>query len=206
MKICEEGIFNLHIFTFTHQIDLTVNIIFLVRLTLHQNHCMPEFLLSFILFSFQFVANAQQDAVIKNGDSFIHYKTFGSGKPILIINGGPGMNSDGFDGIAKMLSKNNMTITYDQRGTGRSTVEKIDNTTISMDLMVNDIEVLRKYLKIDQWIIFGHSFGGMLAAYYATVHPENIKSIIFSSSGGIDLGLLSGLNIESNYPDRKLIH
>ena len=60
-----------------------------------------------------------------------------------------------------------------------------------MDLMVSDLESLRKHLKIDKWIVLGHSFGGMLASYYATVHPERIESMILSSSGGIDLGLLA---------------
>lgn len=156
---------------------------------------MSKFLCLLIFSLFQFLVHAQQDVVIKNGNTSIHYKTFGNGNPILIINGGPGMNSDGFDGIARMLSQHNMTITYDQRGTGRSTLQKTDNSTITMNLMVDDIEVLRKHLKINTWIILGHSFGGMLASYYATIHPENIESLILSSSGGIDLGLLSGGNL-----------
>jgi proline iminopeptidase len=158
---------------------------------------MLKFFSVILLFSIQLKANAQQDAIIKNADTFIHYKTIGNGKPILIINGGPGMNSNGFDGIAKLLSKNNMAITYDQRGTGKSVLQKTDSNSITMDLMVEDIEVLRKHLKIDNWIILGHSFGGMLASYYATIHPEHVESIILSSSGGIDLGLLSSLSIQS---------
>jgi len=140
---------------------------------------------------------SQQSNIIKSGDGFLHYKIFGKGKPILIINGGPGMNSDGFDGIATLLSGNNMTITYDQRGTGKSTLPKIDANTISMNLMVADIETLRNHLKIDKWIILGHSFGGMLASYYTTIHPEHIEGLILSSSGGLDLGLLSYMSIQS---------
>jgi len=97
----------------------------------------------------------------------LHYRTFGEGKPMLIINGGPGMNSDGFTYIAEALSKYNyQTITYDQRGTGKSQVEALNAKTITMDLMVQDIENLRTHLKIDQWAILGHSFGGILATYY----------------------------------------
>jgi proline iminopeptidase len=149
-----------------------------------------------LLFVFQFDVHAQQGTIIRNGNVSIYYKTFGKGKLILLINGGPGMNSNGFDGIAKLLSKNNMTITYDQRGTGRSILQITDSNTISMNLMVEDIEALRNHLKIDRWIILGHSFGGMLAAYYATIHPENIESLILSSAGGIDLGLLSYVSIQ----------
>lgn len=120
----------------------------------------------------------------------IHYKTFGSGKPLLIINGGPGMNSEGFSGLAIRLSQSNQTIIYDQRGTGKSKLPVLDSNTITMKLMIDDIESLRKHLKIEKWSVLGHSFGGMVASYYATQYPERIDKMILSSSGGIDLDLL----------------
>lgn len=134
---------------------------------------------------------AQTEGYIQSAGSKIYYRTFGAGKPLLIINGGPGMNSDGFVDLAKLLSKNNKTIIYDQRGTGKSTLQRLDTSTITMKLMVEDIESLRAHLKITKWTILGHSFGGMLASYYASLYPGNITSLILSSSGGIDLELLS---------------
>ena len=127
----------------------------------------------------------------------IHYKTFGKGEPILIINGGPGMNSEGFNGLAKDLAKNNQTIIYDQRGTGASIMDHTDSSTITMELMLQDIEALRQHLRIDKWIVLGHSFGGMLGSYYTSRYPDRVKALILSSSGGIDLELLSLLNINS---------
>ncbi len=121
----------------------------------------------------------------------IHYRTFGSGKPLLIINGGPGMNSEGFEGMARTLSENRLTIIYDQRGTGKSKLSSLDSTNITMDLMIADIEALRKQLNIDKWSVLGHSFGGIVVSYYATRYPEHIDKIVLSSSGGVDLGLLS---------------
>ena len=101
------------------------------------------------------------------------------------------MNSEGFEGLAKKLSERNMAVIYDQRGTGQSKLESPDTNSITMKLMVDDIEGLRKQLKIETWNILGHSFGGMLASYYATTNPENIDKMILSSSGGIDLDLLN---------------
>lgn len=101
------------------------------------------------------------------------------------------MNSDGFEGLAKILSKDNQAILYDQRGTGRSVLKTSDSSTITMKLMMDDIESLRKELKIEKWSLLGHSFGGMLVSYYATLYPEHIEKIILSSSGGIDLTLLN---------------
>ena len=136
-------------------------------------------------------ALAQQEGLIESSGSKLYYRIYGSGMPVVIINGGPGMNSDGFAALAMELSTNNKAIIYDQRGTGKSIVQNPDNSAITMDLMVQDMENLRKHLHINKWILRGHSFGGMLAAYYATVYPQNIQAIILSSSGGINLGLLN---------------
>ncbi|MFH7011876.1 alpha/beta fold hydrolase [Flavobacterium sp. FlaQc-52] len=139
---------------------------------------------------------AQTEGFAKNNDaSLTYYKTFGKGEPLLIINGGPGMNSNGFEAMAKTLSENQETIIYDQRGTGKSKLVKLDATTISMRLMADDIESLRKQLKIKKWNILGHSFGGMLASYYATIYPNSIDKLILSSSGGVDLTLLKSANL-----------
>jgi proline iminopeptidase len=61
--------------------------------------------------------------------------------------------------------------------------------------MADDMEALRKHLKIKKWNILGHSFGGMLASYYATVYPNSINKLVLSSSGGIDLTLLKTENL-----------
>lgn len=133
---------------------------------------------------------AQTEGYSLNVDgSQTFYKIYGKGEPLLIINGGPGMNSNGFEALAKKLSEKHQTILYDQRGTGKSTLKELNTETINMKLMAEDIESLRKHLKIEKWSILGHSFGGIMVAHYATMYPENIKKIIFSASGGIDLGL-----------------
>jgi proline iminopeptidase len=149
-------------------------------------------LMLFLLILFVYLQTyAQKDGFAQSDGVKIYYRTFGTGTPILIINGGPGLNSDGFVDLAKTLSTQNQTIIYDQRGTGKSVLQKIDASSITMELMIDDMENLRKQLKIERWIILGHSFGGMLASYYATIHPDRIISMVLSSSGGIDLDLLS---------------
>ncbi len=152
---------------------------------------MKKLVLFFLITVASLQLHAQKEGFAESNGVRIYYRTFGTGIPILIINGGPGLNSDGFVDLAKTLSAHNQTIIYDQRGTGRSTMQQIDASTITMQLMIEDMENLRQQLKIDQWIILGHSFGGMLASYYATIHPDKIISMILSSSGGIDLELLS---------------
>ncbi len=131
---------------------------------------------------------AQESHIIKSGSAQLHYRVFGTGKPLLIINGGPGMNSEGFAHLAVELSKfGYQTITYDQRGTGKSTVTQIDAQNINMQLMVEDIENLRQHLQFKTWSILGHSFGGILMAHYASLYPNRIDKLIFSNAGGLTM-------------------
>ncbi len=136
------------------------------------------------------IPSLAQDEIIFGNGANLHYRTFGTGEPMLIINGGPGMSSEGMEELAKELAKNNWVIIYDQRGTGLSEVPALDETHINMRAMVADIEVLRKHLNIESWIVFGQSFGGMLAYFYAAKHPKRVKAMIQSSSAGMsDMGL-----------------
>ena len=145
---------------------------------------------------------AQEEHYIKDGENTIHLTTYGAGEPILIINGGPGMSSEGFRGLATILGKTNQAIIYDQRGTGASTMKSINSVTITMDAMVADIEVIRKHLKIEKWVILGHSFGGMLASYYTSYYPDRTKGLILSSSGGLDMELFSEINIPARLTEQ----
>jgi proline iminopeptidase len=140
---------------------------------------------------------AQIEQNIVSGSDIINMKIYGEGEPILIINGGPGMNSEGFKSLARTIGNSYKAIIYDQRGTGQSKISNINTSTITLDLMIKDIEMIRGYLKIDHWVVLGHSFGGMLASYYASKHPERIKGLILSSSGGINMDLFSRINITS---------
>lgn len=134
---------------------------------------------------------AQTEGYVKIADGKMFYRTYGEGPPLLIINGGPGMNSEGFAGLATELGKGYRAIIYDQRGTGKSVLEKLDSTTITMQKMAQDMEALRRHLGIKKWTVMGQSFGGMLACYYATQFPQATNGLILSSSGGIDLDLLT---------------
>ncbi|GGG38614.1 hypothetical protein GCM10011532_23020 [Christiangramia forsetii] len=154
-------------------------------------------------------SSAQQKEIFEYSDGKIAYQTFGKGFPVLIINGGPGMNSNGFASLAKMLSENNTTIIYDQRGTGKSKLKELNASNMTIDLMVEDIEVLRQELGFEQWIVLGQSFGGMLAYAYAAKYPERVNAMIQSHSGGMSLrnvGSFSIMNRLTEAENDSLVH
>lgn len=160
-------------------------------------------LICILFFSVSNTILAQKEHVISNGTAKVHFLVFGEGEPILLINGGPGMNCVGFIPLAKQLSVDHQVILYDQRGTGQSTVDEVTTETITMDAMVSDIEAIRKYLKVSDWIVFGHSFGGIMAYYYAAKYPQCVSAMVQSSSGGMDLQLLENLNITASLSPRE---
>lgn len=105
----------------------------------------------------------------------------GSGEPVVILHGGPGLSHDYFLPHFEPLADNMKLVFFDQRGMGRSTTD-LDSTTFSLDLLVEDIEVLRRELKLGNIHLMGHSWGGALAMRYAINYPDRLKTLILSNS------------------------
>jgi len=148
-----------------------------------------------LIFLIQVFCTAQEEqthiSYVKSNGVDIKYELRGHGIPVLIINGGPGFNSQGFGPLADEISKIGVkTILFDQRGTGQSKMYEVNAENMTLKLMVEDIEAIRKDLGIKQWVILGHSFGGMLGSYYSAMHKDKVMGLILSSSGGLDLSLL----------------
>ena len=123
-----------------------------------------------------------------DGVQVAYYET-GSGLPLLLINGGPGFPAQHFGPLAHQLASRLQmrVIRFDQRGTGRSTLDVVSNETLSLALMVHDIEALRRSLGIDGWVVMGHSFGAVLAMAYAAEHRTAVRTLILSAPAGVDL-------------------
>ncbi len=98
------------------------------------------------------------------------------GLPILFVHGGPGAGCEDYH--RRFFDPNKYRIIlFDQRGSGRSTphacLEK--NTT---QALVADMEVIREYLHIERWFLFGGSWGSTLSLVYAQTHPERVLGLI----------------------------
>ncbi|SFI17323.1 alpha/beta fold hydrolase [Halpernia frigidisoli] len=99
----------------------------------------------------------------------------GQGDPMIIIPGGPGGNHlkyRAFDAIAK----DNKIIYYDGFGRGKSdTAKVVTEYTLARD--IEDIESLRKALKLNKINVLGHSYGGLVAQGYAVKYPQNVNHL-----------------------------
>lgn len=106
----------------------------------------------------------------------IYYAQHGNpnGVPLLLVHGGPGGRS--YESNADIADLDvYRVIRYDQRGTGYSKyVDQMAGQTIANQ--VQDIEMLRRHLGVDQWVIAGGSFGATLSSYYRIAYPENVAA------------------------------
>lgn len=98
------------------------------------------------------------------------------GIPVLFVHGGPGAGCTENDRRFFDPEKYRI-ILFDQRGSGRSkphaTVE--NNTT---QHLLADMETLRRFLGVKQWLLFGGSWGSTLSLLYAQAHPEHVLGFI----------------------------
>ena len=100
----------------------------------------------------------------------VFFEEYGSpsGLPVVFLHGGPG---SGCSPRHRQLFNPRTTrvVFFDQRGCGRSLADNPlhANTT---EHLINDIERLRKFLKIDRWLVVGGSWGATLGLAYANMH------------------------------------
>ena len=108
----------------------------------------------------------------------IYFEIVGNpdGIPVVFLHGGPG---GGIESLYRQYFNPNKykIVLFDQRGCGKSTphAELKDNTTWDL---ISDIEKLRNHLNIDNWIVFGGSWGSTLALSYAIKYSEKCLALI----------------------------
>ncbi|OYY25915.1 MAG: hypothetical protein B7X79_06370 [Acidovorax sp. 17-64-282] len=105
------------------------------------------------------------------------------GLPVVFLHGGPG---SGCSPNQRRLfdPARYRAILVDQRGCGRS--RPLGNTRANTTAhLVADLEYLREALGIPRWLVFGGSWGGLLALAYAQAHPERVLGLVLR---GIFLG------------------
>jgi len=94
----------------------------------------------------------------------LYYEEEGHGIPLVLLNPGPGGSHQHFHPYFSRLDDIARVIYYDMRGIGKSSIDDTGKT-YTIRQAVEDLEYLRKALKIDKWVVVGWSFGGFLGQY-----------------------------------------
>jgi len=121
----------------------------------------------------------------------LYYEIEGEGHAVVLLSGGPGLSHEYLQPL-RALASDAQLVFFDQRGTGRSDKANLQDYTVEAN--VEDIEQLRRELQLDSCILFGHSWGGMLAQAYALKYPAHVSKLIladtFSSVTELNLSLM----------------
>ena len=118
------------------------------------------------------------------------YRTWGnaaSGIPVLFVHGGPGNCVDDYQDVNARFfdAKKFYVVEVDQRGTGNSQpsvraahahMQRYLNISIAQ--MSADFESVRTHLGIEQWLVFGGSWGSTLGLDYAERYTSRCLGLI----------------------------
>ncbi len=128
--------------------------------------------------------SSMDEGVVKRDGFELHFRASGSGTPVVLLSGGPGIEVDYMVPFAEFLPASYRRIFVEQRGTGRSQPPELNAETMTLALVVEDLEALRVQLGQEKLFLAGHSWGGMLAMAYAAAHPDRVERLILVGSGG----------------------
>ena len=124
--------------------------------------------------------------MLEVGDgNHIYWETCGNphGKPAVVLHGGPGSGCSPrprryFDPAVYRI------VLLDQRGCGRSTPRaSAYDTDMSVNTtahLIADLELLRRELGIERWLVWGASWGSVLGLRYAQTHPGAVSELVLT--------------------------
>lgn len=100
--------------------------------------------------------------------------------PLLCLHGG-GVSHDYLTPLSDLADAGRRVIFYDQLGSGKS--DHPDNPDMwTVELYVEEVDVVRDALGLDRVHVLGQSWGGMLAMEYALTKPSGLVSLVLADS------------------------
>ncbi len=116
---------------------------------------------------------------VPGGEIWYRVVGSGTGTPLILIHGGPGISSDYLKSM-EALGEDRPVVRYDQLGAGKSDVVT-DTSLFAISRFVEELETLRRHLGLERVHLYGHSWGSILAFEYYRAHPEHVSSLILAS-------------------------
>ena len=117
-------------------------------------------------------------------DYELYFRSFGSGDTVLLcLHGGPGSSSDVLAPLGQHGSEQVTVYMYDQFGSGRSdrsAAGDFDHYTV--DSFRREVDAVRRDIGTETMILYGVSWGGILALEYALEYPEQLDGLILEST------------------------
>jgi pimeloyl-ACP methyl ester carboxylesterase len=105
----------------------------------------------------------------------IYFETYGSGKPLILLNGIM-MSTRSWISFIETFSERNQLILFDMLDQGQSS--KLEGQTYTQALQVEVLKSLIEHLKLDKVSLAGISYGGEVALQFAVKYPNLLDRVV----------------------------
>ena len=103
------------------------------------------------------------------------------GLKVLLLHGGPGFNHEYLECFEDFLPQAGITFYYyDQLGSSYSD-QPNDPALWTLPRFVTEVEEVRQGLGLNHFVLFGHSWGGVLALEYALTYQRHLRGLVISN-------------------------
>ena len=117
------------------------------------------------------------DRFVDAGGLKLHYQDFGTaGKTVMLCMHGGAANGHWFDFVAAAFTPDYHVLALDQRGHGDSAW--VDPPAYSYHDYAADIDKVAAKLDLRDFVLVGHSMGGMVSIVYAATYPGRLKKLV----------------------------
>jgi proline iminopeptidase len=119
---------------------------------------------------------------VVDGKYKVWTKRIGSGPvKVLLLHGGPGFPHDYLEAMESFLPQAGIEMYYyDQLGVGNSDVPE-DPALWTLPRYLTEVEEVRRGLGLDHFVLYGHSWGGILAMEYALNYQQHLRGLVISN-------------------------
>lgn len=120
-----------------------------------------------------------ENSTVRSGNASLNVTIFkrSGAQSVILLHGGPGVPDDMTE-VREWLNRYFQVIIFDQRGTGKFAKEKC---TFTLPEYVSDLVAIAKHFELNEFHLFGHSWGGTYAQLFAKSHPEKVLSLFLCS-------------------------
>ena len=104
--------------------------------------------------------------------------------PVILLHGGPGYPSYSLEPMEKLANVDRVVVRYDQIGCGKSSLKDVphDSSMFVVELFIQELKCLIDELELEEYVLLGHSWGGMLALEFALAQPVGLRGLVLYST------------------------
>ena len=139
---------------------------------------------------------------VRVGDTDIHYVSYGSGPPVLLLHGGLSNRLSWFSQLPRLVDAGRQVVLPDTRGHGDSTLGRAE---LSYRLFAADAVKVLDRLSIEKTDVVGWSDGGNTALLLGRYWPQRVRRMVVISANFNPAGLTPEAQKESLEPSRGIV-